>query len=96
MPAALYHQLLHTFKCNICQRAPITPPVIVAQCCKSVVGCQSCIDEWYRGDGGIAKKCPLCATDRGLPETMRLHGLDDFLKAIAPIVSDPEVSSPEL
>ena len=48
------------------------------------------MDTWYRGDSGISKICPLCGTDRALPETMRIHGLDDFLQAIQPILSQPK------
>ena len=91
VPAALQRKLSETFKCNICQHSPISPPVIFARCCKSVVGCQTCVDQWYRGEDGISKKCPLCGTDRALPETMRLHGLDDFLVSIAPLLGDPQM-----
>lgn len=89
IPAALYRKLSETFKCNICHHAPITPPVIFARCCKAIVGCQKRVDTWFMGDDGITKKCPLCGTDRALPDTMRLHGLDDFLLAIQPLLSDP-------
>ena len=79
IPTALYQKLAEAFKCNICHRAPIAPPVIFARCCKAIVGCQICVDTWFTGDEGISKKYPLCGTDRALPDTMRLHGLDDFL-----------------
>ena len=90
IPTALYQKLSETFKCNICHRAPIAPPVIFARCCKAIVGCQTCVDTWFMGDEGISKKCPLCGTDRALPDTMRLHGLDDFLLAIKPILVNPQ------
>lgn len=32
------------------------------------------------------KPCPLCGTARALPDTMRLHGLDDFLVSIEPLL----------
>ena len=89
IPAALHRKLSDAFKCNICQHSPITI-ILFARCCKSIVGCQSRVDTWYRGDSGISKKCPLCGTDRALPETMRLHGLDDFLQAIQPILTQPQ------
>ena len=92
IPAALHHKLSVAFKCSICQLSPIIPPVIFARCCKSIVGCQVCVDTWYRGEDGISKKCPLCGVDRALPETMRLHGLDDFLQSIQPILSDPQAA----
>ena len=91
-PAALYNKLSVTFKCSICQLSPIIPPVIFARCCKSIVGCQVCVDTWYRGEDGISKKCPLCGVDRALPETMRLHGLDDFLQSIQPILTEPQAT----
>ena len=90
VPIALHQKLSVTFKCNICQHAPISPPVIFARCCKSILGCQTCVDTWYKGDGGITKKCPLCGTDRALPDTIRLHGLDDFLEAICPLLCEPQ------
>ena len=85
IPTSLYRALSDTFKCKICQRAPI-----FARCCKSVLGCQGCVDTWYKGEDGISKKCPLCGTDRALPESMRLHGLDDFLIAIQPLLCEPQ------
>ena len=96
IPTALYRQLADTFQCNIhvCHLAPITPPVIFAMCCKSIVGCQGCV-EWYRGDTGMTKSCPLCGTKRALPKAMRLHGIDNFLKAIKPIIREPEVNQGE-
>ena len=39
----------------------------------------------HPSEEGINKPCPLCGTPRALPETMRLHGLDDFLTAIQPL-----------
>ena len=85
--ASLYKSLNSTFSCKICQKSPIVPNVIFARCCKSIIGCQVCVDRWFRGEEGINKPCPLCGTPRALPETMRLHGLDDFLTAIQPLLS---------
>ena len=36
--------------------------------------------------------CPLCGTEKALPEIMCLHGLDGFLQAIQPILSQPQES----
>ena len=93
IPVALQSLLMDSFKCQICQTAPICPPVIFARCCKSIIGCEMCVDTWYRGEDGISRNCPRCLTERALPETMRLHGLDDFLKAIKPLVAEPQVSN---
>ena len=57
-----------------------------------MIGCQECVDTWYRGEDAIEKKCPLCGTDRAFSKTMRMHQLDDFLEAIKPLVSDPQGS----
>ena len=90
VPYALHRQLTDTFKCSICCQSPTTPPVIFGRCCKSIIGCQSCVDEWYRGEDGMEKNCPLCGSERALPETMRVHRLDDFLLAIEPLISGAE------
>lgn len=82
---ALYEQLYESFKCAICRNLT-TPHVIFGRCCKSIIGCQGCIDTWYRGEDGMAKACPRCGTPRALPDTMRLHGLDDFLQSVKPLV----------
>ena len=86
--AALYKALQSTFRCRICKNSPIVPQVIFEQCCKSIIGCQGCADRWYRGDE--SKPCPLCGTPRALPDTMRLHGLDEFLLAIEPLLNDQD------
>lgn len=57
--------------------------------CTSVLGCKVCGDMWYWGKEGSSKKCPLCCVDGVLPETMQLHGLDDFLPCIQPIIAEP-------
>ena len=93
LPAALHRHLQDTFKCKICQNAPITPHVIFGRCCKSIIGCQTCVDKWYRGDEGMGKPCPLCGTPRALPDTMRIHGLDEFLGAIKPLLHDEQCPS---
>ena len=93
IPVALQSLLMDSFKCHICQTAPICPPVIFARCCKSIIGCETCVDTWYCGEDGISRNCPRCRTERALPETMRLLGLDDFLKAIKPLVDEPQSSS---
>ena len=87
IPVALHCKLSDTFKCHICQ-CPIAPPVIFARCCKNILGCSSCVDTWYGGEDGMSKSCPLCRTERALPETTRLHGLDDFLSAVQPLLTD--------
>ena len=90
LPPGLYIQLKQTFKCHICQISPITPPVIYTRCCKNLLGCERCVDKWYSGNEGRARNCPLCRYERGLPETSRLNGLDDFLHSISPLFADDD------
>ena len=63
------------------------PPVVVAKCCKSILGCESCPNSWYRGPDPMAKTCPLCCAECGFNETMILNGLHDFLKILSEIYS---------
>ena len=95
VPVALYRQLCGTFKCVVCHSAPIEPPVIFGRCCKAILGCQSCIDTWFQGEEGMTKQCPRCGSERALPETMHIHGLDDFLRAIKPLLMEPQITETE-
>ena len=54
------------------------------------MGCERCVDKWYSGNEGRARNCPLCRYERGLPETSRLNGLDDFLHSISPLFADDD------
>ena len=58
------------------------PPIIYSRCCKRLLGCEGCIDSWYKGDGGLTRTCPQCRADRGYSDTNRVNGLDDFLQKI--------------
>ncbi len=90
IPAGLHRLLRETFRCTICCAAPITPPVIFARRCKNIVGCESCVDSWYRAPEGMLRTCPTCRAERAYAETTRIRGLDDFLVAIKPILNRPE------
>ena len=78
IPSGLRIALLHAFKCKICQATPFTPPIILAKCCTSIIGCQTCVDTWYSGTNALNKNCPLCQQDRGYAQTAILHGLDEI------------------
>ena len=58
VPIGLRRLLYDTFQCGICRSTPMKPPIIFARCCKSILGCQSCVDTWYRGDEGAAAYLP--------------------------------------
>jgi hypothetical protein len=86
VPIGLRNVLYDTFKCSICQSTPMVPQIILAECCKSILGCQSCVDARYRGAEGQTHTCPRCRSDRAYVETCRITGLDDFLTAVAPLL----------
>ena len=70
------HTLLHdTFKCNVCHSSPIHPPVIFTRCCKSILGCERCVDSRYSGEDGRLKSA-LCAGQNVLsPKRYAFMGL---------------------
>lgn len=93
LPIGLSAILQDAFKCCICHTSPLQPPPIFARCCRRIIGCQACVDRWYRGESGADQKCPLCRGDRGYADTSQIVGLDTFLQEIGGIV-DAKYSSP--
>ena len=87
LPLELQGAIREAFKCTICHQLPIKEPVIVAKCCKTIIGCEHCVHAWYAGQDVLTKTCPLCRAERGFTETMRLNGFDRFLEAIRNILS---------
>ena len=78
--------LQDTLKCKICHISPMRPPIVLAKCCRSILGCESCVNRWYEGTDALTKRCPGCQRERGYAETIRLHGLDDLLSGIREII----------
>ena len=69
------HTLLHdTLKCNICQSSPIRPPVMFTRCCKSILGCERCVDSLYSGEMDDQKSA-LCA-GRNMPSQKQYAFMD--------------------
>ncbi len=87
IPAGLKLLLHDALKWKICHATPVKPPIIFAKCCKSILGCQACVDSWYV-DGGMTKTCPACRSARGLSETMIMLGLDDLVEGLRDILDD--------
>ena len=77
VPSSLRLLLLENFKCCICQDT-MKPPIIFSRCCKFMIGCEHCIDQWYEK----SRTCPRCRAERGFTETCRINGMDEFLKGI--------------
>ena len=94
IPIGLRKVLQETFCCCIC-RCTMVPPVIFGRCCKSLIGCQSCVNRWFWGDSGLMQQsCPKCRTERAYAETCIFKGIDDLLAAIHPLVqSDVSISA---
>ena len=86
VPLSLRKILLENFKCVICQ-GTMTPPIIFAKCCKRLLGCESCVDSWYRGESGMTKTCPQCRSERAYADTCRVHGIDEFLNGVLKLVT---------
>ena len=57
-------------------------PILLAKCCKSIIGCEECVNRWYSGPDALTKSCPRCRSERGYNETMRVLGLDDLLTGL--------------
>ena len=79
VPISVVNLALTSFKCKICLQF-MQPPIIFSSRCGNILGCKTCVDEWYAGPHGLTKNCPVCNRERSLPATHQLHGLDDFLK----------------
>ena len=82
IPLGLKKILRDTLTCRICLSAPIVPPVVITKCCKVLLGCEMCVNGWYRGDDALTKPCPACKHARGYNETMILRGMDELLQTV--------------
>ena len=78
IPLGLKKLLQDSLKCHICQAVPFIPPIVMAKCCKSILGCEACVNGWYSGPEALNKTCPRCRAERGYNETMTLLGLDEL------------------
>ena len=82
MPLGLSSLILDAFRCK---QSPMIPPAIFARCCKRIVGCKKCVDQWYKGEDGLVKKCPMCRGDREFADTSKVLGIDEFLVGVGGI-----------
>eukprot|EP00731_Ephydatia_muelleri_P007940 Em0004g278a len=88
IPLGLKRLLKENLSCQICSASPIQPPVVMAKCCHSIIGCEVCVNAWFSGPEALTKSCPRCSSERGYNETMRLMGLDDLLLGIKDLFTD--------
>ena len=43
-PDSIMQQLNGLIRCCICQVFPLKPPVVISKCCKSIIGCEECVE----------------------------------------------------
>ena len=60
LPMGLKRILRDAFKCQICHSIPAKPPLIITKCCKNILGCETCVNQWYSGPEAMTKTCPIC------------------------------------
>ena len=89
LPPSVVKLVCDAFKCKVCLKAPINPPVIATRCCNVLLGCSHCINTWYSGDEALNKTCPNCREPRGYPQTFQFKGIDDFLTGFSNILAEP-------
>lgn len=87
IPLSLKKLLKESFSCKVCRESPMKPPIYFAKCCRTIVGCEKCVNHWYTGDDVTTKSCLYCGAERGYSETMRQHGLDEFLLGITTVMN---------
>ena len=75
--------------CNL-PSYPMKPPPIFARCYKSILGCQSCVDSWYRGDDGQQRTCPKYREPGAYVKMTKVNGLDNFLISVARLFDEVE------
>ena len=80
--------LCDSLKCHICHSSPMVPPIIFSKCCRVVVGCEECVTTWFQGPDAFTKSCPHCQAPRAFTETIRVHGLDNLLTELQPVICD--------
>ena len=86
IPMGLRQVLSEALKCQICHDI-MKPPIIFGRCCKYIIGCRDCIDNYY-GEEGMGKTCPRCRSDRALADTCKVNGLDELLMTAASILNN--------
>ena len=93
LPLSFKRLVRDAFKCQICQGIP-TPPLIVSKCCKQLLGCESCVNDWFSGPDAMLKTCPLCREPRGRNETMLFRGFDEFVESVKVVFENNATDQP--
>ena len=90
LPLGMKKAMYYGFKCSICT-AIMKPPIIFTKCCKTLLGCEPCVNSWFSGEDALTKSCPKCRAKRGYNETTILRGLDPVLEMLSKL--DGEVTA---
>lgn len=69
--------ILESFKCCVCLK--VVSKVMVAGCCKRIIGCQSCIEQWFSDQDC----CPLCKAANSKDKAFLLKGMDEFIAVVS-------------
>lgn len=93
-PAGLKVMLHDALRCKLCLESPAKPPIIFAKCCRSILGCEDCVNQLYAEDT-LTKTCPHCRAPRGYSETVRMCGLDDLARGLTGVLDLSPAQSPE-
>lgn len=93
LPMGFQRLVRDAFKCQMCHSIP-NPPLIVSKCCKQLLGCESCVNNWFGGPDAMLKTCPLCREPRGRNETMLFRGFDDFVERVKVVFENNATDQP--
>ena len=87
LPPDLHWHLDEAFKCTIFQESAMTPPVVFWRCCKWLLGCQPCMQQWFTRQSQTLI-CPLCGVRVEADEMANcvFRGLDELLECIGSLV----------
>ena len=89
IPIGLLNAAEESFSCTICKICPPKPPLICCRTCSSIVGCESCVNQWYgSGQAALTKTCSKCRQERGFANTFELKGLNPFLQELDKFVNN--------
>lgn len=94
LPIGLQRIVRDTFQCKICLNILLKPPAMMAKCCRIIIGCEECVNNWYSGSEALTKTCPSCRAERGYSKTMIVRGLDNFLKEVRKVIQNKDTEDP--
>ena len=53
LPSNVVKLVCDAFKCKVCLKAPINPPIIATRYCNVLLGCSHCINTWCSGNEAL-------------------------------------------